>query len=171
MQKELEQFIETEQAQARVQTQIHNLTSLCWDKCVFSPLLLALSRFPFPPPAPRLDASARSRRASLERSRAASPTASTAFSTRTTSSPARRSRSTPKAARNEPRVWPAVALAPRPASYADTIRFAGLLPGSALQGRCPGVDPHLGAISDVHTHACRNAFAHIIRPCATKYIT
>ncbi|KAI0757159.1 Tim10/DDP family zinc finger-domain-containing protein [Daedaleopsis nitida] len=35
-QKELEQFIETEQAQARVQSQIHNLTSLCWDKCVGS---------------------------------------------------------------------------------------------------------------------------------------
>ncbi|PIL32129.1 transporter [Ganoderma sinense ZZ0214-1] len=35
-QKELEQFLETEQAQARVQTQIHTLTSLCWDKCVGS---------------------------------------------------------------------------------------------------------------------------------------
>ena len=42
-QKELEQFLETEQAQARVQNQIHTLTSLCWDKCVFPPLLLAPS--------------------------------------------------------------------------------------------------------------------------------
>ncbi|KAJ8494901.1 hypothetical protein ONZ51_g2025 [Trametes cubensis] len=38
--KELEQFIETQQAQSRVQTQVHMLTSMCWDKCVFSPLLL-----------------------------------------------------------------------------------------------------------------------------------
>ncbi|RPD63107.1 hypothetical protein L226DRAFT_564494 [Lentinus tigrinus ALCF2SS1-7] len=35
-QKELQQFIETEQAHARVQSQVHNLTSLCWDKCVGS---------------------------------------------------------------------------------------------------------------------------------------
>ncbi|KAI0778025.1 Tim10/DDP family zinc finger-domain-containing protein [Trametes elegans] len=34
--KELEQFIETEQAQARVQTQVQSLTSMCWDKCVGS---------------------------------------------------------------------------------------------------------------------------------------
>ncbi|KAI0335977.1 hypothetical protein GY45DRAFT_1239020 [Cubamyces sp. BRFM 1775] len=34
--KELEQFIETQQAQSRVQTQVHMLTSMCWDKCVGS---------------------------------------------------------------------------------------------------------------------------------------
>lgn len=37
-QKELEAFIETQQAQGRVQTQVHMLTEMCWDKCVFSPL-------------------------------------------------------------------------------------------------------------------------------------
>lgn len=50
-QKELQQFIETEQAHARVQTQVHTLTSLCWDKYVFSPLLLALSRSQCPHPS------------------------------------------------------------------------------------------------------------------------
>ncbi|KAI0639246.1 Tim10/DDP family zinc finger-domain-containing protein [Trametes polyzona] len=34
--KELEQFIETQQAQTRVQTQVHMLTDMCWDKCVGS---------------------------------------------------------------------------------------------------------------------------------------
>ncbi|KAI8995480.1 Tim10/DDP family zinc finger-domain-containing protein [Trametes punicea] len=34
--KELEQFIETQQAQSRVQTQVQMLTSMCWDKCVGS---------------------------------------------------------------------------------------------------------------------------------------
>ncbi|KAI0651693.1 Tim10/DDP family zinc finger-domain-containing protein [Trametes meyenii] len=34
--KELQQFIETEQAQNRVQTQVRDLTSMCWDKCVGS---------------------------------------------------------------------------------------------------------------------------------------
>lgn len=37
-QKELESFIETQQAQGRVQAQVHMLTEMCWDKCVFSPL-------------------------------------------------------------------------------------------------------------------------------------
>ncbi|EIW64825.1 protein transporter TIM8 [Trametes versicolor FP-101664 SS1] len=34
--KELEAFIETQQAQGRVQTQVHMLTEMCWDKCVGS---------------------------------------------------------------------------------------------------------------------------------------
>lgn len=33
-QQELSQFIEQEQAQARVQESIHKMTSMCWDKCV-----------------------------------------------------------------------------------------------------------------------------------------
>ncbi|PWN37034.1 putative TIM8-translocase of the mitochondrial inner membrane [Meira miltonrushii] len=33
-QKELQSFIETEQAKARVQSSIHNFTDLCWDKCI-----------------------------------------------------------------------------------------------------------------------------------------
>ncbi|OBZ79562.1 Mitochondrial import inner membrane translocase subunit TIM8 [Grifola frondosa] len=33
-QKELQNFMETEQAQARVHQSIHSLTSVCWDKCV-----------------------------------------------------------------------------------------------------------------------------------------
>jgi len=32
--QELSQFIEQEQAQARVQESIHKMTSMCWDKCV-----------------------------------------------------------------------------------------------------------------------------------------
>ncbi|KAI0824183.1 Tim10/DDP family zinc finger-domain-containing protein [Trametes gibbosa] len=34
--KELESFIETQQAQTRVQTQVHTLAEMCWDKCVGS---------------------------------------------------------------------------------------------------------------------------------------
>lgn len=34
LQKELAQFIEQEQAQARVQESVHKMTSMCWDKCV-----------------------------------------------------------------------------------------------------------------------------------------
>ncbi|KAG1773123.1 Tim10/DDP family zinc finger-domain-containing protein [Suillus occidentalis] len=33
-QKELTTFLEREQAQARVNSTVHNLTSMCWDKCV-----------------------------------------------------------------------------------------------------------------------------------------
>ncbi|KZT06811.1 uncharacterized protein LAESUDRAFT_758989 [Laetiporus sulphureus 93-53] len=33
-QKELAQFVETEQAQARLHQSIHTLTSMCWDKCI-----------------------------------------------------------------------------------------------------------------------------------------
>ncbi|KAI0785984.1 Tim10/DDP family zinc finger-domain-containing protein [Abortiporus biennis] len=33
-QKELSKFLENEQAQARVQSTIHQLTSTCWDKCI-----------------------------------------------------------------------------------------------------------------------------------------
>lgn len=33
-QKELATFVETEQAQARVQQSVHKLTSMCWDKYV-----------------------------------------------------------------------------------------------------------------------------------------
>ncbi|TFK40969.1 Tim10/DDP family zinc finger-domain-containing protein [Crucibulum laeve] len=33
-QKELATFLEREQAQARLQTSIHNFTSMCWDKCI-----------------------------------------------------------------------------------------------------------------------------------------
>ncbi|KAI9293342.1 putative TIM8-translocase of the mitochondrial inner membrane [Neoconidiobolus thromboides FSU 785] len=32
--KELSQFIENEQAKARVQQSVHTLTDLCWDKCI-----------------------------------------------------------------------------------------------------------------------------------------
>ncbi|KAI0047801.1 hypothetical protein FA95DRAFT_1491972, partial [Auriscalpium vulgare] len=35
-QKELQTFLDREQAQARVQQSIHNLTSMCWDKCITS---------------------------------------------------------------------------------------------------------------------------------------
>jgi len=42
LQKELQSFLDREQAQARVQQSIHTFTSMCWDKCVtFSPLFLA----------------------------------------------------------------------------------------------------------------------------------
>jgi hypothetical protein len=34
-QKELQSFLDREQAQARVQQSIHTFTSMCWDKCVF----------------------------------------------------------------------------------------------------------------------------------------
>ncbi|KAG1801400.1 Tim10/DDP family zinc finger-domain-containing protein [Suillus plorans] len=33
-QKELTTFLEREQAQARINSTVHNLTSMCWDKCV-----------------------------------------------------------------------------------------------------------------------------------------
>ncbi|KAJ8596535.1 hypothetical protein M405DRAFT_153262 [Rhizopogon salebrosus TDB-379] len=33
-QKELATFLEREQAQARINSTVHNLTSMCWDKCV-----------------------------------------------------------------------------------------------------------------------------------------
>ncbi|KAF9821901.1 hypothetical protein IEO21_00331 [Rhodonia placenta] len=33
-QKELANFVEAEQAQARLHSSIHMLTSMCWDKCV-----------------------------------------------------------------------------------------------------------------------------------------
>ncbi|PCH33505.1 hypothetical protein WOLCODRAFT_93600 [Wolfiporia cocos MD-104 SS10] len=33
-QKELSQFVETEQAQARLHQSIHTFTSMCWDKCI-----------------------------------------------------------------------------------------------------------------------------------------
>jgi import inner membrane translocase subunit TIM8 len=36
LQKDLSQFIEQEQAQARVQESIHKMTSVCWDKYVSS---------------------------------------------------------------------------------------------------------------------------------------
>jgi len=32
--KELEQFIQREQAGARIQASIHQHTSMCWDKCI-----------------------------------------------------------------------------------------------------------------------------------------
>ena len=35
-QKELQAFLDREQAQARVQQSIHTFTSMCWDKYVFS---------------------------------------------------------------------------------------------------------------------------------------
>lgn len=35
-QKELTTFLEREQAQARINSTVHNLTSMCWDKCVTS---------------------------------------------------------------------------------------------------------------------------------------
>ncbi|KAG1867849.1 Tim10/DDP family zinc finger-domain-containing protein [Suillus subalutaceus] len=35
-QKELATFLEREQAQARINSTVHNLTSMCWDKCVTS---------------------------------------------------------------------------------------------------------------------------------------
>ena len=34
LQHEISQFIDQEQAQARVQESIHKMTSMCWDKCV-----------------------------------------------------------------------------------------------------------------------------------------
>ncbi|KAI0932393.1 hypothetical protein AcW1_000468 [Taiwanofungus camphoratus] len=33
-QKELANFMETEQAQARLHQSIHTMTSMCWDKCI-----------------------------------------------------------------------------------------------------------------------------------------
>ncbi len=65
LQKELQSFLDREQAQARVQQSIHTFTSMCWDKCVtFSPLFLAppLLKFvrpditlaPFFPPVPQM---------------------------------------------------------------------------------------------------------------------
>ncbi|KAL8290287.1 hypothetical protein RQP46_003226 [Phenoliferia psychrophenolica] len=33
-QKELQSFLEQEQAKARMQTSIHTFTDLCWDKCI-----------------------------------------------------------------------------------------------------------------------------------------
>lgn len=36
LQKELQTFLEREQAQARVQQSIHTFTSMCWDKCVLN---------------------------------------------------------------------------------------------------------------------------------------
>ncbi|KAG2368226.1 Tim10/DDP family zinc finger-domain-containing protein [Suillus spraguei] len=33
-QKELATFFEREQAQARINSTVHNLTSMCWDKCI-----------------------------------------------------------------------------------------------------------------------------------------
>ncbi|KAG0709067.1 Tim10/DDP family zinc finger-domain-containing protein [Suillus ampliporus] len=33
-QKELTTFLEREQAQARVNSTVHSLTSMCWDKCI-----------------------------------------------------------------------------------------------------------------------------------------
>ncbi|KAK4055722.1 Mitochondrial import inner membrane translocase subunit tim8 [Microbotryomycetes sp. JL201] len=33
-QRELQQFLEQEQAKARLQTSIHTFTDMCWDKCV-----------------------------------------------------------------------------------------------------------------------------------------
>ncbi|KAG2077093.1 hypothetical protein BDR04DRAFT_1067637 [Suillus decipiens] len=33
-QKELTTFLEREQAQARINSTVHNLTSMCWDKCI-----------------------------------------------------------------------------------------------------------------------------------------
>ncbi|KAH9968720.1 Tim10/DDP family zinc finger protein, partial [Russula dissimulans] len=33
-QKEIQTFLEREQAQARVQQSIHNFTSMCWEKCI-----------------------------------------------------------------------------------------------------------------------------------------
>ncbi|KAH7107014.1 Tim10/DDP family zinc finger-domain-containing protein [Auriculariales sp. MPI-PUGE-AT-0066] len=33
-QKELAQFLEREQAQARVQSTIQTMTEMCWDKCI-----------------------------------------------------------------------------------------------------------------------------------------
>nr|GAT49780.1 predicted protein [Mycena chlorophos] len=35
-QKELAAFLERQQAEARVQSTIHNLSMMCWDKCVTS---------------------------------------------------------------------------------------------------------------------------------------
>lgn len=32
--KELQTFVENEQAQQRLNASIHNFTSMCWDKCV-----------------------------------------------------------------------------------------------------------------------------------------
>jgi len=33
-QKELQSFLDREQAQARLQQSIHTFTSMCWDKCI-----------------------------------------------------------------------------------------------------------------------------------------
>ncbi|KAI7892311.1 Tim10/DDP family zinc finger-domain-containing protein [Mucor mucedo] len=33
-QRELAQFLEAEQAKARVQEVVHNMTDTCWDKCI-----------------------------------------------------------------------------------------------------------------------------------------
>ncbi|KZP32348.1 hypothetical protein FIBSPDRAFT_723235 [Athelia psychrophila] len=33
-QKELQTFLEQEQAHSRVQTAVHKLTGICWDKCI-----------------------------------------------------------------------------------------------------------------------------------------
>ncbi|KAH7915341.1 Tim10/DDP family zinc finger protein, partial [Hygrophoropsis aurantiaca] len=35
-QKELQAFLEKEQVQARFQSTVHNMTSMCWDKCITS---------------------------------------------------------------------------------------------------------------------------------------
>ena len=35
-QKELQGFLETEQAKARVQQSVHKFTDMCWDKCITS---------------------------------------------------------------------------------------------------------------------------------------
>jgi len=40
LQKELQSFLEREQAQARLQQSIHTFTSMCWDKCVLSQIIL-----------------------------------------------------------------------------------------------------------------------------------
>lgn len=34
LQKEISAFLEQEQGKARMQSSIHNFTSMCWDKCV-----------------------------------------------------------------------------------------------------------------------------------------
>lgn len=39
LQKELQSFLEREQAQARVQQSIHTFTSMCWEKCVLTLIL------------------------------------------------------------------------------------------------------------------------------------
>ncbi|KIK71226.1 hypothetical protein GYMLUDRAFT_211241 [Collybiopsis luxurians FD-317 M1] len=35
-QKELATFLEKEQTQAKLQSSIHNFTTMCWDKCITS---------------------------------------------------------------------------------------------------------------------------------------
>ncbi|KAM0755739.1 hypothetical protein T439DRAFT_320453 [Meredithblackwellia eburnea MCA 4105] len=43
-QKELQVFLEQEQAKARLQTSIHTFTDMCWDKCITGSISNRFSR-------------------------------------------------------------------------------------------------------------------------------